>query len=39
MRFFAQNYSKSLVESILTCFFEVKFLTHKDDFGKAIGFA
>ena len=38
-RFFAQNYSKSLLEWILTCFLEFEFLTQSDDFAKAIGFA
>ena len=34
-----KNYSKSLGESILTCFLEFKFLTKSDDFAKGIGFA
>ena len=38
-RFFAQNYSKSLLEWIFTAFLEFSFLTHIHDFAKAIGFA
>ena len=37
--FIAQNYSKSFLEWILTCFSEFKFLTQSDDFAGAIGFA
>ena len=38
-RFFAQNNSKGFVESILTCFFELSFLTQSEDFAYAIVFA
>ena len=37
--FFAQNYSKSLLEWILTCCLEFLILTQSDDFAKAIDFA
>ena len=35
-RFFAHNYSKSLVEWILTCVLEFEFLTQSDDYEKAL---
>ena len=38
-RFFAQNYSKTLLEWILTYFLVFLFFDQSDDFAKAIGFA